>query len=373
MVRGRGKSNLWMPKLGIVKLALALVLMSAPCGARAQSWFQPMGPSPGQFSTPAPAARALPPDGTLVPPADIPNVPPPAPPPQPPPQISPLTLPQAAPPPPAQQAAPSITAGQIAVMVGARFARDMPITGGLIWRVFRTKPDANGSYRPIKEDRSPTPTFMLPAGDYVVHATLGLASAAKVVQVRSETMREVFDIPAGGLRFEGKVGDVRIPAGQISFDVYQGSQFEIGDRRPIGPGIATGDVLLVPEGTYYIVSNYGDGNAVVRSDIRVQAGKLTDVTVNHRAAVVTLKLVGEQGGEALPNTVWSVVTTNGDVVLKDKIGAFPRVVLSEGDYQAIARNEGDTFEHTFKVVAGVDGEVEVSPRDRLRNKAGVAQ
>ena len=29
----------------------------------------------------------------------------------------------------------------------------------------------------------------------------------------------------------------------------------------------TGDVVLLPEGTYYIVSNYGDGNSVVRSDI----------------------------------------------------------------------------------------------------------
>jgi hypothetical protein len=36
----------------------------------------------------------------------------------------------------------------------------------------------------------------------------------------------------------------------------------------------TGDVVLLPEGTYFIVSKYGDGNAVVRSDIRVQAASL---------------------------------------------------------------------------------------------------
>ena len=47
----------------------------------------------------------------------------------------------------------------------------------------------------------------------------------------------------------------------------------------------TGEVMLVPEGTYHIVSHYGDGNAVVRSDIRVQAARVTDVTVTHRAAV----------------------------------------------------------------------------------------
>ena len=98
--------------------------------------------------------------------------------------------------------------------------------------------------------------------------------------------------------------------------------------------------MVVPEGTYHIVSNYGDSNAVVRSDIRVQAGKLTDVTVTHRAAVITLKLVSERGGEALANTNWSVLTPGGDVI-KESIGAFPRsVILAEGDYRAIARNEG---------------------------------
>ena len=43
---------------------------------------------------------------------------------------------------------------------------------------------------------------------------------------------------------------------------------------------------------------------MVRSDIRVQIGKLTDVTVTHRAAVITFKLVSERGGEALANTNW---------------------------------------------------------------------
>src|SRR6185437_1964453 len=113
------------------------------------------------------------------------------------------------------------------------------------------------------------------------------------------------------------------PPGQISFEVYKGSQFEPGDRRPIAEHVPTDGVLVVPEGTYYIVSNYGDANSVVRSDIRVQAGKLTDVTVNHRAAAITLKLVTEKGGEALANTAWSVLTPGGDTI-KESIGAFPR-------------------------------------------------
>ncbi len=254
---------------------------------------------------------------------------------------------------------PMVPAGQVALALSARFGKDAaPIGGGLTWRVFAAKADASGKFRLIKEDKSPAPTLVLAAGAYIVHVGFGLATAVKPVTLNGPTVHEDFDLPAGALRLEGKVGDARIPAGQVSFDVYKGSQFESGDRRPIAEHVMTGNVVVVPEGTYYIVSNYGDANSVVRSDIRVQAGRLTDITVTHRAAAITLKLVGEKGGEALASTAWSVLTPGGDVI-KESIGAFPRVILAEGEYRAIARNEGRVYEREFKVVTGVDGDVEV--------------
>jgi hypothetical protein len=260
------------------------------------------------------------------------------------------------------QAVPAVPAGRVALAVSARYGHDAaPINSGLIWRVYAAKPDATGVFRLIKEDRGAAPTFVLPPGSYVVHASLGLASAAKAVVLRSETVREVFDIPAGGMRLEGRVGDVRIPTGQITFDIYTGSQFDTTERRPIAQNVITGDVVLLPEGTYNIVSNYGDGNSVVRSDVQIETAKLTDIVVTHRAAVITLKLVNNSGGEALANTQWTVLTPGGDVI-KESIGAFPRIVLAEGDYHVIARNEGKTFQRDFKVITGVDGEVEVLAR-----------
>ncbi len=256
---------------------------------------------------------------------------------------------------------PASTAGQVSLSLLARFGRDgQQITNGLVWRIFPTRPDSGGVFRILKEDRGASPVVALPPGDYVVHVGFGLASMAKPVHLR-EAMREIFELPAGGIKLEGRVGDVPIRGGQITFDIFKGSQFEPGDKSPLVQGVSTSDVVIVPEGAYYIVSNYGDTNAVVRSDIRVQAGKLTDVTVTHRAAVIMLKLVGEAGGEALLNTSWSVITPGGDVI-KESTGAFPRVVLAEGDYRAIARSDGRTYERNFKVITGVDGEVEVLAR-----------
>jgi hypothetical protein len=265
--------------------------------------------------------------------------------------------------PPANAAPPAAAAaGQASLALSARFGRDLPvIPGGLYWRVYPGKIE-QGALRPIKEDRGASPTFSLPAGNYVIHVGFGLASATRAVQLRAgEAQREIFDLSAGGLRIEGKVGDARIPNGQISFDLYRGSQFEPGDKRAIVQSAQPGDVVLVPEGTYHIISNYGDVNATVRSDIRVQAGKLTDATITHRAAVITLKLVNDAGGEARADTQWSVLTPGGDVI-KESIGAFPRVILAEGEYRAIARNDNQSYERAFKVVTGVDTEVEVLAR-----------
>ncbi len=265
--------------------------------------------------------------------------------------------------PPVGGTTPMVPAGKVALGLSARFGKqDPPIRGGLVWRVFAAKADAGGKYRLVKEEKAASPLMVLPAGAYIVHVDFGLATAVRPVTLRGATVHEVFELPAGALRMQGQVGDVKIPASHISFDVFKGSQFETGgDHRPIAQHVLTGQLVVVPEGVYHIVSHYGDANSVVRSDIRVQAGKLTDITINHRAAAITLKLVTQKGGEALANTAWSVLTPGGDVI-KESIGAFPRVILATGEYRAIARNEGKLYQHDFKVTAGVDGDVEVLAR-----------
>jgi hypothetical protein len=330
-----------LPALGFV--ALLACAIANPALAQMFSDRPPPVP-PGSVPEPStPAMNLAPPAG----PAATPNLP------------APLTQPAIAAVPPVVPPPGASTAGQAVLSLTARYGKDLPvISSGLVWRVFSDRPDESGTFKLIREEHGATPNIVLAPGSYVVHVALGLVSAVRGVTLKSETDRESFVLPAGGLRIEGRVGASKIPQNQISFAIYKGSQFEVGERAPLVPNVAAGDVALLPEGTYYIISNYGDANSVVRSDIRVQAGKLTDVTITHRAAVITLKLVSDKGGEALANTAWSVITPGGDVI-KESIGAFPRVVLSEGEYRAIAKNEGKVFERSFNVVNGVDGEVEV--------------
>lgn len=329
-------------------LALAGVLVSAMAvPAKAQMFSeQPPPVPPGSVPDPGNAISLAPPSG----PASIPSLP------------GPLTQPSIAAVPPVAAPPGTPASGQAVLSLTARYGKDLPVVNaGLVWRVFSDRPDETGTFKLIREERTANPNIVLPPGSYVIHVALGLVSAVRAVTLKPETDREAFLLPAGGLRIEGRVGTSKIPQNQISFAIYKGSQFEGGERASLLPNVSAGDVALLPEGTYYIVSNYGDANSVVRSDIRVQAGKLTDVTISHRAAVITLKLVSDKGGEALANTAWSVITPGGDVI-KESIGAFPRVVLSEGEYRAIAKNEGKVYERPFNVVTGVDGEVEVVAR-----------
>jgi hypothetical protein len=327
--------------------ALACLLVASFANPAAAQMFSdrppPVPPAAVPEQPSGPAMNLAPPSG----PASMPNLP------------APLTQPSVAAVPPVVAPQGAAVPGQGVLALTARYGKDLPvINNGLVWRVFTDRPDETGTFKLIREDRGATPNIVLPPGGYVVHVAFGLVSAVRAVTLKAETDRESFLLPAGGLRIEGRVGASKIPQNQISFAIYKGSQFEVGERASLVPNVAAGDVVLLPEGTYYIVSNYGDANSVVRSDIRVQASKLTDVIITHRAAVITLKLVSDKGGEALANTAWSVLTPGGDVI-KESIGAFPRVVLSEGEYRAIAKNEGKVYERPFNVVNGVDGEVEV--------------
>jgi hypothetical protein len=123
-----------------------------------------------------------------------------------------------------------------------------------------------------------------------------------------------------------------------------------------------GDLIALAEGTYHVVSIYGDANATIRADLRVRAGQVTDATIHHRAAQIRLRLVrGAAGGEPIGNAAWTVLTPGGDVI-KESIGAFPDMVLQEGEYLAIARHEGRVFNQKFQVEAGKDQQIEVVAR-----------
>jgi hypothetical protein len=204
-----------------------------------------------------------------------------------------------------------------------------------------------------------TTRFALLPGSYLVHAGFGRAGITKRISVGTDAREEVLVLDAGGLKLNAVLsGGVRIPSDKLRFSIYAGEEPENGERPLIIPDVKPDDVVRLNAGTYHVVSNYGSVNATIRADLLVEAGKLTEASVEHKAAELTLKLVREAGGEAMADTAWSVLNPSGEVI-KESVGAFASMVLAEGDYVVIAKNKEKLYQREFKVVAGRNQDVEV--------------
>lgn len=234
-----------------------------------------------------------------------------------------------------------------------------PLPNGVAWRIFSPNAGPDGKLPLIETREGGIARFSLSPGTYLVHAAFGRAGATKKITVGTEPREEVLVLDAGGLMLNAVLsGNIKIPPANLKFSIYDGVEDANGGRKLIIPDVTPNSIVRLNAGTYHVVSTYGNVNAVIRSDIVVQAGQLTTATVEHKAAQLTLKLVREKGGEALADTSWSILTESGDIV-SESAAAFASVVLAEGSYTAIAKNKDRIFQRDFQVVAGRNEDVEV--------------
>ncbi|GLI92674.1 hypothetical protein [Methylocystis echinoides] len=246
------------------------------------------------------------------------------------------------------------------------------VRSGLVWRIFEEGAQPDGTHKLVAQFEEATPTVPLPDGAYLVHVAYGLAGATRRVVVEGRHVAERVALNAGALKLVDMLGDTQIPAQRLAISIYVPERGN-SEAKLILSNAKSGEVICLPEGAYHIVSTLLDTtqgaqggnnatNSVVTADLKVPAGKLIEATLKHHAATMTLKLVKAPGGEALANTSFSVLTPGGDVI-RELIGAFPSLVLAEGEYVAIARHEGKTYQNTFRVQSTKDADVEVVMKD----------
>ena len=226
---------------------------------------------------------------------------------------------------------------------------------GLTWRIYDSPAEKRAAL--ITSSKDANPRFDLPPGAYIIHVSYGLASASRRIILAQQTANERMAISAGGLSLSARVGDLPIPNDRVTFNVYvaQGSDPE---GRLVAENIPANKVLYLPSGLYRVVSRYGRTNAIATADLRIDSGVLSQATLTHRAATVTLKLVRAKGAEALGGTRFSVLTPGGDIV-REISGAFPTLTLAEGEYLILARNGGKLYSEDAVIKSGFDRDIEV--------------
>jgi hypothetical protein len=273
--------------------------------------------------------------------------------------------------------APATEEGPLAIMGGSQVTMAAQLTGeavdisrGLVWRVFRPEPGPDGKLPLMASAQGGTAVFELAPGSYLVHASFGRAGATKRITVGREAKRESLVLDAGGLKLDAILTNGRrIPAAKLRFSIFEASGEDDGGAE-IARDVKPNTVIRLNAGTYHVVSNYGNVNAVIRSNITVEAGKLIEATVEHQAAEITVKLVRETGGEAIADTSWSIVSASGEPI-RDSVGAYASLVLTEGEYVIIAKNRDRIYQRTYTVEAGVDQEVELITSQTLLDPSEV--
>src|SRR6267142_215451 len=163
------------PMLALALVAMLISAMAGPAGAQMFT-DQPPPVPPASVPDPGGAISLAPPSG----PGSGPNLPAPS-----------LTQPSIVPPsiaavPPVAASPVAPTPNQAVLSLTARYGKDLPvINNGLVWRIFTDRPDENGTFKLIREERGATPNIVLPPGGYVVHVSFGLVSAVRPVTLKS--------------------------------------------------------------------------------------------------------------------------------------------------------------------------------------------
>ncbi|MFK5979354.1 MAG: hypothetical protein QM488_10755 [Rhizobiaceae bacterium] len=241
----------------------------------------------------------------------------------------------------------------------ARLTKDgQTIENGLEWRIFGQNLGPDGKLPLLLETIGGTKSFDITQGDYLVHVAYGHAALVRKVSVEKAST-VVFELNAGGLKLDAIAAiDTPIPAKYLQFDVYDSEQNEFGERKLIARAVGAGKIIPFPAGTYHVISRFGETNAEIGADLRVQPGKVTAANLEHRAAILTFRLVSSAGGDAIADTSWSILTESGDLITESR-STFPTMVLAEGSYSAIAKHKGTIYSTNFEVKSGVFGDIEV--------------
>ena len=265
----------------------------------------------------------------------------------------------APPPPPTAPPAAAVVADPQPVTLSALITDGGKTIGeGLTWRVFEAKPEAGGQLALAAKSNDAVAKIKLVPGSYVVHVAYGKAQASDTLTVKEGDNDKSIVLEVGGLRLNAAVtGDVPIPINLLRFDVFTAGQTD-ADRALVAQSLGANDIVTLNAGTYHVVSYFGDVNAVVRADLKVEPGQLTDATLYHKAAQTSFKLVSETGGEAIADVDWTVKTADGTSVFTNT-GAFPSTVLQEGDYVVFAKRGDKVYNRAFQVQAGQPKEIEV--------------
>jgi len=255
------------------------------------------------------------------------------------------------------------------LILRAKLNKDGPdINDGLTWRIYSPLIGLDNKLPLIATASGGSAHFTLQPGTYFVNVTFGHANLTRRVNIqKNHPVSDAMILDAGGLQMNATMPKGKINEKRLFFEIYKDDD-ENEQQSLVLADVKPNMVVRLNAGMYHIVSKYGSANAIMRTDVKVESGKITQVTVLQHAAQITLKLVRQAGGEALADTSWSISNDSGDII-GEMAGAYASLVLAEGDYVAVAKNKDVIYQKEFSVETGKDQEIEVPAEPQANEDA----
>ncbi len=226
------------------------------------------------------------------------------------------------------------------------------------WRIFDAVTEQEKQMSLLYKSDEAIVSFDLKPGDYLIHVSYGFAQTSEAVHIEDSPITKVLNLEAGALRLNGAIsGDIPILPKNLYFDIKT-ADFGSNSQTEIVNNVRVNEIIYLNAGTYNITSYYGNINAQVKADLRVETGKLTQATLYHDAGAISFRLASEQNGKPIADVEWVVKDKDGNIVYSE-LGAFPFAILSEGDYSVIAKIGQKVYNRDFQVIPAPPREIEL--------------
>ena len=243
-------------------------------------------------------------------------------------------------------------AGTLKVAVLAE-AGGKPVKNAYI-RVFEAEPNASGKRKQITGGNQRN-VFTLPAGRYYVTGTVGKAVANKEIEVSAGRLTEENLVSSvAALKVTVVPTEGAKPLSRASLKISEAEKGLDGSRKSVASG-SNRSTYKLAAGAYHVEARAGFARG--GQDVTLNAGKLTELTINVNAGSLSVK--------SKSKIHVSVFEAEKDLEGKrQRITAFHNVrpvLMPAGKYVLIGKLKGKSAELEVEITAGRMSEVTLDP------------
>jgi Ca-activated chloride channel family protein len=230
-----------------------------------------------------------------------------------------------------------------------------PVAKDVAWDVFG-EADAEGNRPKAAYSYEAQPTLTLPAGKFLVQAVVGNAKGTATVEIKAgATVEKIITLGAGRVKFSALAAEGSEPiAKDLAWDIFGAADAE-GARSKAGYSYEAQPTLSLPAGKY--LAQVVWGNATVKQEFEVSAGKLKEVAIILNAGTVAATAVMTEGADPAPDGLsWDVFGEPNAEGERPKVAysyeAQPKFRLIAGKYLVTVKRGGVEARNEVEVIGG---------------------